>query len=308
MISIVIPVFNEEKNIAPLFAEILSVMKKVKIPYEVLFVNDGSSDGTQQEIIQLKRRYANIKWIEFRVQSGKAAALHEGFHHVKGDIIFTLDGDLQDDPHEIPRFLKKLESGFDMVSGWKEKRRDSFIKNNTSKVFNAATNIISRVKLHDFNCGFKVYRKEVLERMNLYGELHRYIPVLAAANGFTVGELSVHHRKRYSGKSKYGPIRFIHGALDLATVLFITRFRKRPLHLFGYVGMAFFGLGVLIALYLTFMKLIYNQPIGGRPLLLFAVLMIIVGVQIWITGLISEHITTTLRPYDLRPSIKSMHQ
>lgn len=308
MISFVIPVFNEEKNIEPLFLEIMTVMKQLKEQYEVIFVNDGSKDETQKEIVKLNKKYPMVRWIEFRVQSGKAAALHEGFHAAKGDIVFTLDGDLQDDPHEIPNFLKKLSEGYDMVSGWKRERKDSFIKNNTSKLFNAATNAISLVKLHDFNCGFKVYRKIALDRMNLYGELHRYIPVLVAANGFSVTEIPVHHRKRHSGKSKYGPIRFIHGALDLATVLFITKFKKRPLHLFGYLGIFFFSLGFLIALYLSFMRLVYGQPIGDRPLLLLAVLMIIVGVQVWITGLISEHIATTMHQHELRPSIKSIQE
>ncbi len=293
MISLVIPVFNEAENIEPLYDETVSVLETIEENYEIIFVNDGSLDGTQDKINSLfKQDFKHIRGIQLLSQTGKAAALHAGFQLAKGEIIFTMDGDLQDDPHEIPNFLKKLNEGYDLVSGWKQNRKDSFVKNKTSKVFNAVTNIISRVKLHDFNCGFKAYRAEAVKDLNLYGELHRYIPVLVAARGYKVTEIPVHHRKRRNGKSKYGLLRFIHGALDIVTVMFITKFHSRPLHLFGYVGASFFTLGFLFGLYLTAAKFIGHQSIGERPLLLFSVMLMIMGVQIGITGLVSEQIAT----------------
>ena len=232
MISLIIPVLDEGENIRPLYNEVVSVLEKSGQDFEIIFVNDGSRDQTQNIIEELFRKDPqHVRCILFRNNFGKAAALHAGFQQARGEIIVTLDGDLQADPHELPKLLAKLEEGYDLVSGWKNHRQDSFIKNNTSKIFNAATNIISRVKLHDYNCGFKVYRAEVAKGLNLYGELHRYIPVLVAAQGYEVGEVLIEHRKRTNGHSKYNGLRFIHGFLDLFTVLFITRFRARPLHL-----------------------------------------------------------------------------
>lgn len=293
MISIIIPVFNEDKNIEPLYNEIVSVLETIGGDFEIIFVNDGSSDATQEVISRLfEKDKEHIKEIQFLTQFGKAAALHAGFQMAKGEVIFTMDGDIQDDPAEIPRFLTKLAEGYDLVSGWKQYRKDSFLKNKTSKIFNAVTNYISKVKLHDFNCGFKAYRAEVAKGLNLYGELHRYIPVLVAARGYKVTEISIHHRKRRNGKSKYGLLRFIHGGLDIVTVMFITKFHARPLHFFGYVGLGFFSVGFLIGVYLTYLKFFGHQSIGERPLLLFSVMLIIMGVQIGITGLVSEQIAT----------------
>lgn len=288
-LSIVIPVFNEADNIGPLYNEIVEVAKKIKLEFEVIIVNDGSTDRTQRVIENIYQENKHtVKGIQLLTQSGKAAALHAGFQEATGDIIFTMDGDLQDDPHEIPRFIDKLNEGYDLVSGWKKRRKDSFIKNNTSKIFNTATNMISRVKLHDFNCGFKAYKAEVVKNLSLYGELHRYIPVLIAAKGYRVAEIPVHHRERLTGKSKYGISRFIHGFLDLVTVIFITRFHSRPLHLFGYVGISFFIIGFIIGLYLTSVKLFGHQSIGERPLLLFSVMLMIMGVQIVLLELLEN--------------------
>jgi glycosyltransferase involved in cell wall biosynthesis len=307
MISIVIPVFNEAENIKLLYDEIISVLEAIGKDFEIIFVNDGSIDTTQVKIDSLYNNDSkHIRCIQFLTQYGKAAALHAGFQLAKGDIIFTLDGDLQDDPHEIPHFIAKIEEGYDLVSGWKQNRKDSFVKNNTSKIFNVVTNFISKVKLNDFNCGFKAYRAEVAKSLNLYGELHRYIPVLVAARGYKVTEIPVHHRKRKNGKSKYGPLRFIHGALDIVTVMFITKFLSRPLHLFGYVGASFFTVGFLSGLYLTVVKFIGHQSIGERPLLLFSVMLMIMGVQIGITGLISEQIATMSHKNELSYVIKTV--
>lgn len=292
IISFVIPVFNESANIIPLYEEIVAVVQNMPYAYEIIFVNDGSLDTTQEKIEYLHQLdKEHVKGIQMRHQSGKAAALHAGFQIAQGKLVFTLDGDLQDDPVEIPNFIAKIDEGYDMVSGWKYNRLDSFVKNKTSKIFNAVTNSISKVKLHDHNCGFKVYKSEIVKELNLYGELHRYIPVLVSAKGYRVAEIPVNHRKRHSGKSKYGPIRFIHGFLDLLTVLFITKFQSRPLHLFGYLGISFFTLGLLFALYLSFIKIFIHHAIGDRPLLLLAVMLMIMGVQIGITGLISEQLS-----------------
>lgn len=299
MISFVIPVFNEADNLVPLYKELVQMMKKMKKNYEIIFVNDGSRDTTQQVIESLyKKDTSHVKGIQFRNNFGKAAALRAGFDMATYEIIITMDGDLQDDPKEIPNFLEKMNEGYDLVSGWKQHRLDSFIKNSTSKIFNVVTNTISRVNLHDYNSGFKAYRSDLAKELNLYGELHRYIPVIAASDGYRVTEIPIHHRKRHSGVSKYGPIRFIHGFLDLLTVLFITRFRVRPLHLFGYLGLTFLGLGFLIGLYLTGVKIFQHQSIGDRPLLLLSVMFMIMGVQIAVTGLVGEQLTSAIHKND----------
>lgn len=307
MISIVIPVLNEAENINPLYFEVVSAAKTSQQEFEVILVNDGSIDTTQKEIEDIfERDPEHLKSIQFRNRFGKAAALHAGFQAAKGEVIVTLDGDLQDDPKELPKFLAKLDEGFDLVSGWKQHRQDSFIKNKTSKIFNFFTNIISKVKLHDYNCGFKVYRAEVAKGLNLYGELHRYIPVLVAAQGYRVGEVQIEHRKRTNGHSKYNGLRFIHGFLDLFTVLFITRFRARPLHLFGYMGLGFFFFGVILGFYLSYLRLILNQAIGHRPLLIFSVMLMIMGVQIGVTGLVGEQITTMIHKNEQEYVIKTV--
>lgn len=295
MISFVIPTLNEKGNVIPLFDEIKTVMTKEGDNYEVIYVDDGSRDGTDRELKILKKKYPQrVRLIEFTHNFGKAAALSAGFDHAKGDLVCTMDADLQDVPAELPKLISKLNEGYDLVSGWKQKRKDSFIKNNTSKIFNVATNMISRTKLHDYNCGYKLYKKEILQDLSLYGELHRYIPVLLASQGYRVGEVRVTHRARTRGKTKYSASRFIHGFLDLFTVLFITRFRTRPLHLFGLAGFTSFMVGFVTGIYLTYVKLFDKQSIGERPLLLFAVMMMIMGVQLGVMGLVGEHIENVL--------------
>jgi glycosyltransferase involved in cell wall biosynthesis len=293
MISIIVPCFNESESLPRLLDEILSSVNKIEKNHEVIFVNDGSTDNSQKVLENLHKKYPkNVRIITMRNNFGKASALHAGFQISKGDIIVQLDADLQDDPNELSRFVDKINDGYDVVVGWKQNRKDTFIKNNTSKFFNAITNKISKAKLHDHNCGFKAYKAEAIKGLNLYGELHRYIPVILSNQGYSITEISVHHRPREFGKSKYGPIRFIHGFLDLITVLFITKFNSRPLHLFGYMGIFFFLIGFSIASYLSFVKIFSGQPIGERPLLLFSVMLIILGVQIGITGLVSEQLAS----------------
>lgn len=292
-LTILIPVYNEAESLNELFKEIVFTVSKLKKTYEIIFVNDGSTDRSQSILNKLHSNNKRIvRVIELRRNFGKAAALDAGFRASNGKIIITMDSDLQDDPKEIPIFLKKINQGYDLVSGWKKNRKDSFIKNNTSKIFNYFANKISRVTLHDYNCGFKAYKKELVDDLVLYGELYRYIPVLAASLGYSVTEVPVNHRARKYGTTKYGPIRFINGSLDLVTVFFLTKFRVRPLHLFGYISMVFFIIGFTIALYLSFRHFAFDESIGRRPLLLFSVMLIIIGIQIGVTGLVGEQITT----------------
>ena len=295
MISIVIPVYNEALSLSQLYQELIKVLKKLRVKFEIIFVNDGSTDETQTVIENIyKKNPKQVIVIEFGNNFGKADALQAGFIEAKGEVIITLDGDLQDDPEEIPKFIDQINQGFDLVVGWKKKRYDSFFKNNSSRIFNLVTRLISKVKLHDFNCGYKAYRSKVAKSLNIYGELHRFIPVLAAAKGYKIAEVPVRHKKRQHGKSKYGAIRFLHGFFDLITVMFITRFRLRPLHLFGYLGVSFFSFGFIGGLYLTWLKLFRQEMIGQRPLLLLSVMLMIMGVQIGVMGLVGEQIATTI--------------
>ena len=295
-VSVVIPVFNERESVRPLADELLAVLRGLGRRTEVVFVDDGSTDGTSEILADLASREPEITTVRLRRNFGKAAALMAGFREARGDAIVTIDGDLQDDPTEIPRLLAELEAGADLVSGWKRDRQDPFGKRAASKVFNTVTAKMSGVDLHDLNCGFKAYRAEVVESLSLTGDQYRYIPVLAADEGFRVTELAVNHRARRYGRSKYGFERYLRGLLDLLTILFIGRFRQRPMHLFGGAGMLFIASGVVICLYLAVLK-IFGEAIGGRPLLLLGVLLIVVGVQLFTIGLVSEMI----QRYHLRP-------
>jgi glycosyltransferase involved in cell wall biosynthesis len=295
-VSVVIPVFNERESVRPLADELLAVLRGLGRRTEIVFVDDGSTDGTSEVLADLASREPEIIVVRLRRNFGKAAALMAGFREARGDAIVTIDGDLQDDPAEIPRLLAELEAGADLVSGWKRDRQDPFGKRAASKVFNTVTARMSGVDLHDLNCGFKAYRAEVVESLSLTGDQYRYIPVLAADEGFRVTEIPVNHRARRYGRSKYGLERYLRGLLDLLTILFIGRFRQRPMHLFGGVGMLFIASGVVICLYLAVLK-IFGEAIGGRPLLLLGVLLIVVGVQLFTIGLVSEMV----QRYHLRP-------
>ncbi len=296
MISFVIPVLNEEKSIHPLLEEIVAVCKKHRVsPFEIIFVSDGSTDSTNNVISELSGKHPNVHGILSHIHRGKAHALGLGFAAAKGETIITMDGDGQDDPHELPKLLNKLQEGYDLVSGWKQNRQDPLVKRLSSKVFNLVTRWVTGLALHDYNCGFKAYTKTAARSLVLYGELHRYIPVLLHSNGFRIAEVPVHHRKREYGVSKYGVSRFFHGYFDLFTIVLVTRFRARPLHLFGYIGFVFFTLGFASGVYLTGLKLLYGQSIGQRPLLLLSVMLMIMGVQISVTGLVGEYIIYVLK-------------
>ena len=291
VISIVVPVHNEEENVGPLLAELTEALQPTAHAWEAIFVDDGSTDSTFAALGRLHATHRNVRVVRLRRNFGKAAALAAGFAEASGDVIVTIDGDLQDDPAEIPRLLAKLDEGFDLVSGWKTNRKDPWTRRLPSKIFNRVTGFVSGIRLHDMNSGFKAYRPEVVRGLRLYGELHRYIPVIAHYRGFRVAELPVNHRARTHGRSRYGVERYMRGFLDLLTVTFMGRYRNRPLHLFGGLGLALLGGGTAVLAYLTVVK-IGGSAIGQRPLLLLGVLLIVVGMQFLSLGLLSELITS----------------
>lgn len=290
-LSVVVPVYNEDNNINPLYREITSSLSSLPKTYEIVFVDDGSNDNTFQVLKEIQERDKRVKIIKFRRNFGKSAALNSAFNFVKGNIIITMDGDLQDNPQEIPSFVDAIEGGSDLVSGWKYSRKDPLTKKMPSKLFNKMTRLLTGVDLHDFNCGFKAYKKEVLDTISLYGEMHRYIPALAAQYGFKITELKVEHRPRSYGKSKYGFSRLIKGFLDLITVKFLTEYSTRPLHVFGIPGILSLISGVFIGLYLVILKYWKDIMLGDRPLLLLSILLIILGLQFVSIGLLGEMIT-----------------
>ena len=288
LISLVIPVYNEADSLAPLLAEIDVALNPLAQPYEVVFVDDGSTDRSFAVMEELAAASSAVRIVKMRRNFGKAAALAHGFAAVRGEAVVTLDGDRQDDPAEIPKLLAALDAGHDLVSGWKQSRRDPISKTLPSRLFNWTVRKTTGIPLHDFNCGLKAYRREVVDNIAVYGELHRYIPVVAAQQGFRVTEEKVAHRRRMSGKSKYGWQRYLRGYLDLLTVLFLGRFQSRPQHLFGGMGTAIIAAGVIIEGYLGFDKIALGHAIGQRPLLLLGALLIIVGIQLLSLGLLSE--------------------
>ncbi len=235
-ISIVIPLYNEEESIIPLSHELRKALSRLNTSYEVILIDDGSTDSSLQKLKEIAKNDNRFRYLSFRKNYGKSAALHVGFKAATGDAVVTMDADLQDDPQEIQSLLKKLDEGFDLCSGWKKKRQDPFIKKISSKFFNFVTRVISGIKIHDFNCGLKAYKKEVVENVKVYGELHRYIPVLAKWQGYKITEVPVMHHPRRYGKTKFGITRFFKGFIDLVTVIFVTRYIKRPMHFFGFLG------------------------------------------------------------------------
>ncbi len=287
LISVVIPVFDERDSLEELAAELLPVMESLGPPYEVIFVDDGSRDGGDAVMADLARRHEHVRVVCLRSNFGKGAALTAGFREARGDVVITIDADLQDDPAEIPRLLEALDEGADLVSGWKQKRNDPMNKTVPSRIFNGVARKASGVELHDLNCGFKAYRADVVRALAIPGEMYRFIPVIAASEGFRVAEVPVNHRARRHGKSKYGFERYVRGLLDLITISFVGRYRHRPMHFFGGFGLLLFLAGVAISIYLTIVKIL-GEAIGGRPLLILGVLLIVVGIQLFTIGLVSE--------------------
>ncbi|EDP70221.1 putative glycosyltransferase [Flavobacteriales bacterium ALC-1] len=300
-ISVVIPLLNEEESLKELYDWIVSVMQSNSFSYEILFIDDGSTDESWSLISQLSQANSNVKGIRFLKNFGKSQALHAGFAKAIGDVVITMDADLQDNPEEIPELYKMIfDEGYDLVSGWKKKRYDSVIsKNLPSKLFNWAARRTSGVKLHDFNCGLKAYSNSVIKHIDVYGEMHRYIPVLAKNAGFTtIGEKVVQHQARKYGKTKFGMNRFINGFLDLLTIWFISKFGKRPMHLFGALGVIMFVIGFGFAFYLGLDKLFFNPTgrlITDRPQFYIALSTMIIGSQLFIAGFLGELILRSKR-------------
>jgi glycosyltransferase involved in cell wall biosynthesis len=291
VISIVVPLHNEERSIALLYEELQAALDPLGQAWDIVFVDDGSTDGSFAALTRLHSAHDNVHVVRLRRNFGKAAALATGFAHAQGETVVTIDADLQDDPAEIPRLLVKLDEGFDLVTGWKTRRRDPLRRRVLSRIFNWVTGRVSGLRLHDMNCGLKAYRSEVLHGLRLYGELHRFIPVLAHYRGFRIAELPVNHRPREHGRSRYGVERYVRGFLDLLTVSFIGRYRHRPLHLFGGLGLVLGAAGLAILVYLTIVKFL-GHAIGERPLLTLGVLLVVVGLQFFSLGLISEMLTS----------------
>jgi len=299
MLSVVIPLYNENPSLEELHAEISGAAENGRVDVEMIFVDDGSSDGGWETIQELSRKDRRVRGIRFRRNFGKAAALTAGFKAARGELVMTMDADLQDDPKGIPAFLDKIESGLDVVSGWKRQRHDPWHKVWPSRVFNWMVGALTGVKLHDHNCGMKCYRAEVLREVRLYGELHRFIPVMADARGFRVGEIEVNHRPRIYGRSKYGFGRIAKGFLDLLTVKFLTDYGHRPQHVLGSLGLVSFGIGALGLLYLVITWLIRLshpeafEPLHQRPLLIYSAAALLLGAQLLSIGLLAEMLTAS---------------
>lgn len=298
MLTFVIPVYNEVESLRALHKELCEVAAENKYEIEILLIDDGSKDGSWDLICELAGEDERVRGIRFRRNFGKAAALSAGFEAACGDLVFTLDADLQDDPHEIPRFIEELDKGFDVVSGWKQVRHDPWHKVGPSRVFNWLVGRLTGVRLHDHNCGFKCYRREVLEEVRIYGELHRFVPVLAAAKGWGVSEVIVNHRARKFGYSKYGVSRIVKGFLDLLTVYFLTGFKERPQHLLGTLGILSFFIGSMGLLYLAVYWIVDKifpdwklEDLHNRPAVIYSMGALLLGAQLISMGFLAELIT-----------------
>jgi len=292
-VSVVIPVYNERESLPELLDELTSVLE-YEDNYELIFIDDGSTDGSLKYLKDQAKSSEGITVISFLRNYGKSAALSEGFKRAKGDYIITIDADLQDDSHEIPKLIKILEDGYDLVSGWKKNRRDSLSKRLSSKFFNFTTRFLTGIKIHDFNCGLKAYRESLAKALDIYGGMHRYIPILAEKKGFRVREVVVNHRPRKYGATKYGSERYFHGLFDLLTVLFLNRYTRRPLHLFGIFGLLSMLTGFIANIWVVYMKYALGEPFQRHiALLVFGVMLLILGVQFISIGLLGEMIAQT---------------
>ena len=315
-ISVVIPLYNEDESIPELYAWIERVMTENKFSFEVIFVNDGSTDRSWDVIKELAEKSDNVKGIKFRRNYGKSPALYCGFKEAQGDVVITMDADLQDSPDEIPGLYHMImDEKYDLVSGYKQKRHDPLSKTIPTKLFNATARKVSGIKnLHDFNCGLKAYRREVVKNIEVFGEMHRFIPYLAKQAGFDkIGEKEVHHQKRKYGKSKFGMDRFIHGFLDLLSIWFLQKFGKKPMHLFGAIGTLTFLVGAVIAIWLIVDKLVsqahgaYFRPVADQPLFFLALVAVILGAQLFLTGFLGEMIArnaTERNRYNIKRTIR----
>ena len=288
MLSLVVPIFNERENVRELHEELLPVLSKDFEAFEILYVDDGSTDGTTALLEDLVAEEARARVVVLRRNYGQTAAFAAGFEHARGELVVTMDGDLQNDPADIPRLLAEIERGYDVVSGWRVERRDNLARRLPSAIANRLISAVTGVRLHDYGCSLKIYRSEILRDVRLYGEMHRFLPALCAWQGASVAEAATRHRPRLRGASKYGLGRTVRVVMDLLTVKFLMTFSTRPLHVFGLLGLASFAAGMAINLYLSFQKLVLDLPIGGRPLLLLGVLLLFTGFQFISFGLLGE--------------------
>jgi len=300
-LSIVVPLFNEQESLPDLLEQLYLAMQdkelcnlfKGPFCFEIIMVDDGSTDNSASVISNLILTRPELRLISFQRNFGKTAALSAGFMAANGDYVCTIDADLQDDPFAIKEMIQKLQEGYDLVSGWKQQRKDPISKTMPSRLFNLVTRLFTGITIHDFNCGLKVYRKEVTRRLELRGDMHRYIPVLAEWMGFKIAELPVRHQPRQFGSTKYDSSRFFSGLFDFLSVLFITRYLRRPMHFFGMAGLISFILGFTISLYVTLDKILLHKPVSNRPILFLGILLLILGVQLFSTGLLGEMLSTS---------------
>ncbi len=310
MISVVIPAYNEEENIPILYEKLKKVLDNLGEDYEIIFVDDGSTDGTYEILKEIAQKDKKVKVIRFRRNFGQTAAMYAGFEHAKGDIIITMDADLQNDPEDIPRLLEKMKEGYDIVSGWRKDRKDPFFSRKLpSMIANWIISKVTGVHLHDYGCTLKAYKADIAKQYRLYGDMHRFLPALAKRFGAKITEIPVKHHPRLYGKSKYGIGRTIRVILDIFLVKFLNEYITRPLYVFGGIGLTLFGVGFLIELYLTVLKFFFGQDIGHRPLLILGVLLILSGIQLVSTGIIAELIVRTYyeskgeKPYIIQEKI-----
>ena len=294
-ISVVVSLYNERPALDELCSRLSSVLSELAQPYEIIFVDDGSTDGSVEKLRKFRSVYPSVRYIRFRRNFGKSAALAAGFRAARYDIIATMDADLQDIPEQLPLLLDQLEQGYDLISGWRYQRRDKLSRRIASRIYNQVTSVLTGVRLHDINCGFKCYRREVLDEVMVYGERHRYIPVLASYRGFRLGEVKIDHAKREHGRSRYGMERVLGGFFSLLTVILMTRYTNKPLHFFGLLGLGLAAIGSAIDLYLITLRVLFNHWLSNRPLLIIGTFMIIVGVQLILFGLLAEMIAFSYR-------------
>ena len=292
-ISVIIPTYNEQGSLAELAESLKDVLKSQK-EWEVLFVDDGSTDDSMQLLTEIAKKESNFKLIQFHRNYGKSAALAEGFKLAEGEYVVTMDADLQDDPHEIPNLISKLEEGYDLVTGWKKDRKDPWTKRFPSKIANFVTGLITGVKVHDMNCGLKIYRRAVVKSIDIYGGRHRYIPALAGQKQFRIAEIPVKHHERQYGVTKYGGSRLFHGFFDLITILFLNRYTQKPLHLFGLFGLSCIALSFLSEFYVVFLKIFFDHPFQKHfAMMLFGAMFFVLGLWFFSIGLIGEMVAQT---------------
>jgi len=294
-ISVVVPLYNERPSLDVLYCRLAAVLAQVATRYEIIFVDDGSTDGATKRLRELRASDRAVKYVRFRRNFGKSAALAAGFRAARYEIIVTMDADLQDIPEQLPLLLNQLDEGYDLVSGWRHQRNDKLTKRIGSKIYNSVTSLLTGVRLHDINCGFKCYRREVLDEVMVYGERHRYIPVLASYRGFRLGEVKIEHAPREHGESRYGLERVLGGVFSLLTVILMTRYTNKPLHFFGLMGLLLAGAGSAIDLYLIILRVFFNEWLSNRPLLIIGTLFAIVGVQLVLFGLLAEMVAFSYR-------------